>query len=127
VTAPHPRRWIGRWIAIIGLIHFVLGFFIYQEAWAQIAGRGIVASVRDYDRSATAFWFAAFAPPTMIIGGLVDHFEKLGDQLPSWLGWGMAALVVALIVPMPMTGAWLLVPPTLALLVRSRRRPPLSR
>jgi hypothetical protein len=34
----------------------------------------------------------------------------------------MAALLAFLILPMPLTGAWLLVPPTIALLRRKRNR-----
>ncbi len=122
MSTPHPARWIGRWIAIVGLLHLIAGFFIYGEAWREIAGRGIFAGVRDYDRSATAFWFAVAGPAMMIIGGLIDHFEKFCDRPPSWLGWAMAVLVLGLVLPMPLTGAWLLVPPTFALLVGSRRQ-----
>ena len=124
MSTPHPARWIGRWIALVGLLHLVVGFFIFKDAWAVVVDRGIVAGVSDFDSTATAFWFAALGPAMMIVGGLVDHFEKVGDRPPSWLGWAMTALLVALIVPMPETGAWLWVPPTIALLVRSQRLRP---
>lgn len=110
--------WIGKWIASVGLLHFIAGFLIYADAWRTIAGRGFVASINDFDQTATAFWFAAVGPLLMILGALIDWIERNGDAPPRWLGWAMLALLVLFIVPMPMTGAWLLLPPTIALLLR---------
>ena len=116
-----PRAWIGKWVAAVGILHFAAGFLIYSKAWRTISERGLVASIKDHDPTATAFWFAAAAPLLILFGGLIDWAERRGDQLPRWLGWGMLTLVALLILPMPLTGAWLLVPPTLALLLRRGR------
>jgi hypothetical protein len=107
---------------VVGLIHLISGFFIYGSGWSDIVARGIIGGVGDFDQTATAFWFGVGGPFVMIIGGLVDHFESTGARPPSWLGWAMAALLAFLILPMPLTGAWLLVPPTIALLRRKRNR-----
>ena len=121
MSSPRPPRWIGRWIIGVGLLHLIAGLFIFRDAWAVVVDRGIVGGVSDFDSTATAFWFAALGPALLIVGGLVDHFEKVGDRPPAWLGWAMLALVVCLIVPMPATGAWLIVPPTIALITREHR------
>jgi hypothetical protein len=112
------RAWAGKWIAAVGLLHFAAGFLLYADAWRIIAGRGVVASINDHDATGTAFWFAAAGPLLMILGALVDWVERSELATPRWLGWALLALLVMLIVPMPTTGAWLLVPPALALLLR---------
>jgi hypothetical protein len=120
VIAAAQRRpaWIGKWIAAVGLLHFVSGFLIYAEAWRTIADRRLVASINDHDATATAFWFGGAGLLLMIVGALTDWIERTGQAPPRWLGWAMAALLVMFIVPTPMTGAWLLLPPTVALLLR---------
>jgi hypothetical protein len=75
-------------------------------------------SIDDHDATATAFWFAGAGLLLMIVGALIDWIERSGQTPPRWLGWVMTGLLVVFIAPMPMTGAWLLVPPTLALLLR---------
>ncbi len=113
-----PAAWIGYWIFAVGALHFLLGFIFYERAWQAIWAKGVVASIDDYNLTATAFWFAAVGPLLMLLGALVAWAERNGYRLPSWLGWSMAVLLVLLIIPMPVTGAWLLVPPVLALLFR---------
>jgi len=112
-----PRAWAGKWIAAVGLLHLVAGFLLYPDAWATIRDRGIIASINDHDPTATAFWFMAAAPLLIILGFLIDWAEKRGGP-PRWLGWALVVLLIVMIVPMPMTGAWLVVPPTLGLLLR---------
>jgi hypothetical protein len=110
--------WAGKWILAVGALHFAVGFLIYADGWRDIADAGVVASVKDHDRTATAFWFAAAGPLLMIVGGLIDWIERGGREAPRWLGWALAATLVGLILPMPITGAWLLLPPVVALLLR---------
>ncbi len=117
-----PRAWIGKWLAAVGALHFAAGFLIYSTAWTEIFSNGAVASVDDHSRSATAFWFAALGPAVMMFGALVDWVERSGQALPRWLGPALALFSIALILPMPVTGAWLLLPPSIALILRSRRR-----
>jgi hypothetical protein len=118
-----PRKWIGKWIAAVGLLHSLGGFFLfYARAWTTIADRGFVASIKDHDETGAAFWFLITGLLLIILGALIDWVEQRNVGLPRWLGWAMAALLLLLIVPMPMTGAWTLIPPVVALLATSGRR-----
>jgi quinol-cytochrome oxidoreductase complex cytochrome b subunit len=117
------RKWVGKWIAAVGVLHAASGFFLYSEAWRTIAERNVVASIRDHDETAAAFWFLAAGGLLILLGCLIDWVDR-NSELPRWLGWALAALLLLLIVPMPATGAWTLLPPVLALLIgrRSERR-----
>ncbi len=117
------RTWIGKWIAAVGVIHSIGGFFIfYSEAWRTIAERNFVASINDHDDTGTAFWFFITGALLIILGILIDWVDR-NAELPRWIGWALAVLLVLLIVPMPMTGAWTMIPPVAALLLgRSRQR-----
>ncbi len=113
-------RWMGRWIMVVGLIHLVFGFIFYADAWRQIADAGIVASVDDFSIRATAYWFVAAAPLMLLLGGLIDHFEKHRLALPAWFAWSFAVTLVALLTLMPVNGAWLFWVPVIGLFLRRR-------
>ncbi|HEY0627648.1 MAG TPA: DUF6463 family protein [Allosphingosinicella sp.] len=118
-TTKTRTAWIGKWIAAVGFFHSMGGFFLfYTQGWQMIADRGLIASVNDYDITATAFWFLITGLLLILLGMLMDGMERQGFSYPSWLKWALAALVFILIAPMPATGAWLLIVPVVGLFLR---------
>ena len=119
--------WIGKWIAAVGFFHSLGGFFMFfPDAWATIIKRGLIASVGQKELTETAFWFLITGIELVLLGLLVDWMERQKFIFPSWLKWGLAILVLVLIVPMPITGAWALIVPVGALFLRktSAAEPP---
>lgn len=120
LASTRKRSWIGLWIAAVGLLHSLGGFLIYAKGWQLIAQRGVLAGVHDFDLSGTAFWFLIAGVVLVITGLLIHWLDRNGYARPPWLRWAMLALLALLILPMPVTGAWLLVPPVAALFVKER-------
>ena len=113
--------WIGKWIAAVGVFHCLGGFFMFfPDAWATIIGRGFVASIVEKEITETAFWFLITGIELILLGLLIDWMDRQKFSLPSWLKWGLAILVLVLVVPMPVTGAWALLVPVGALFLRKR-------
>ena len=83
----------------------------------MLAG-GLFASADDVSLRATAYWFMSFAPPLMILGGLIDDAEGAGRMLPKWLPVSLTLTCAVLLFLMPATGCWLLVPPIVALFLQ---------
>ena len=44
------------------------------------------------------------------------------ERLPAFLGWGLLTFTLAVLVIMPISGGWLLVPPAFGLVARGRHR-----
>ncbi len=115
------RRWIGLWTAAVAALHFVAAFAIYPAAIPAAAAFAFNGSIPPKTIESEAFWFVAFAPILLLVGLLVDRFERRGERLGWLVPSVLAVTLVGLIVPMPETGAWLLVPAAIALFVREHR------
>jgi cell division protein FtsW (lipid II flippase) len=121
MEAPSPRRWIGRWIVVVGLLHAIGALFIYPAPLQEMAGAGLIATADDYSLRATAYWFFAFAPVLAVLGLLVDAMEARRVPVPVAAALLLLLTLIAMVAVMPANGAWLLFPPVIALLLRARR------
>ena len=122
-TGRRRVAWIGKWIAAVGFFHSLGGFFMFfPDAWATIIRRGFIASVVEKELTETAFWFLITGIELVLLGLLIDWMERQKFTFPSWLKWGLVTLVLVLVRPMPITGAWALVVPVGALFVRKSLR-----
>ena len=115
------RRWIGRWIIGVGVIHAGLGFVIFQEHLLAILHDGLWNAVDGHSGRPLAFWFVFLGLFTIVFGGLVDWMERRELTLPRFVSWAFFVLVVLGIVTMPVGGGWLLLPAGLGVVVRSLR------
>lgn len=113
-------RWIGRWILIVGLIHAAGAVLLYQPQFAAMLAAGLVNSADDYSPRAAAYWFTVASPAMVLIGLLVDQAEKTETRIPWSVALVFAGMVAAMLVVMPVNGAWLLIPPALGLLLKRR-------
>ena len=117
----NPRRWIGRWVVAVALLHAVGAVFIYAAPLREMAGAGLIATADDYSLRATAYWFFAFAPVLAVLGLLVDAMEARRIPVPFGAALLLLLTLIAMVAVMPANGAWLLFPPVIALLLRARR------
>lgn len=115
------RRWIGRWIVAVALLHGIGAFFLYAEPLREMASAGLIATADDYSLRATAYWFFAFAPVLGVAGLLVDAMETRRIPVPFSAALLLLLTLIGMLAVMPASGAWLLVPPVIALLLSTRR------
>ena len=108
------RRWKGRWIMVVAVLHLVVGLAMASQFFAQMVGEGWFNTANGLGQSLT-IWFLAFAPTLFLIGLFTDRFEKNKEQLPIVVPIVMSALLIFLLSAQPVSGGWLLVPPTLAM------------
>ncbi|HVI47958.1 MAG TPA: DUF6463 family protein [Chitinophaga sp.] len=115
------KPWIGRAVIIIGIIHNVVGIFLFRKVLQAIFSEGLLNSIHgEWDREA-AFWFIISGFMMMIVGGLIQRAEREQRALPDFLGWGMLAMVIVAVCIMPVSGWWLLLIPTGGVIWRSRK------
>lgn len=113
------RRWIGRSIVGIGVVHSLFGLVFQRETLAELLREGLVNTVHGEAEREFAFWFIFFGLLAMILGALIDWCEGRGHGLPRFLGWSLLALTLLCVIVMPISGGWLLFPPAIAAVRRS--------
>lgn len=111
------KRWIGRWLTVVAIIHIVAAA-IYYKIFAVIGERGIFNTVAG-DPVIGAFVWSMFFGAVAFCGGLaVDAVEKSSGAIPKMLGWCLLAIALVGVVLVPFSGFWLVLPPAVAILSR---------
>lgn len=110
----------GRLLIGIGVIHTLFTPVFFARELRAIVADGVVASVAEqYDRNA-AFWFAFFGFALILVGETIHVIEReLASPVPARVTWGLAAVILAGIVIMPVSGFWLGLVPVFLLLRRA--------
>ena len=112
------KRWVGRWLAFVGIIHCVVGLIIFFDPLSAIVRDGIWNAVDGYPGRPLAFWFEFVGMLTILFGATIDWIEKEFGKFPVFLGYGFLALNILGIVTMPIGGGWLLLPGAIGLLLK---------
>jgi hypothetical protein len=116
------KRWLGRWLLGVGIIHTGFGLIVFWREVGSLWRSGLWDALAGYQERELGFWFIVSGWLMILAGGLLDTLEAHGAALPFWFGWALLALVVVGVVLMPVSGFWLLLPPTLGVLRRTSRR-----
>jgi len=115
------RRWIGRWILVVGVLHALLGFGIYIDSVVAVIRERLWNTVNDTVQGRPlAFWFIAAGFLVALAGALTSWIEARLEP-PRFLGWTLLGFAAVGIVMMPVSGFWLLLPPGVALVARRVR------
>lgn len=112
------RAWIGKAIAIIGIIHTIYGFVDYRATFAEIIDRGIINTINGEPLRDLAFWFVYFGLTIIVFGLFVDWCERKFNALPRFLGWSLLALTIIIVTMMPNSGGWAFFIPSLGAIYR---------
>lgn len=105
------RRWIGRWIFGVGVVHNMVGIYFFLPVLREIVAAGVWNSIDMDPMRNLAFWFLFSGLMMMLAGYVVDWIEQTGEgALPPALGPSLLALLLLGIVTMPASGFWLLIP-----------------
>ncbi|MCE2723581.1 MAG: DUF6463 family protein [Burkholderiales bacterium] len=114
------RRWVGRWIAAVGVVHCLVGLMVFSGPLTEIVTSGIWNSVNGYKGRPLAFWFVFAGLLTIVFGLTADWIEKERNHFPSIVGYLFFSLTALAIVAMPLSGGWLLLPPAVGMLLKPR-------
>jgi hypothetical protein len=120
-----PRRWIGRWLLGVGILHTLLGLGTYIFSVVEILRAGLWNTVEPVQGRPEAFWFLAAGLQLILLGALVNWIEARSprEHLPLFLGWTLLGFAILGAVLIPVSGFWFLLPPAVGILVR-RGAPP---
>ena len=110
------RRWIGRSLLAIGLLHTVFGGVVLKPVWTALLHEGVWNTVNQQPLREAAYWFLFFGFVVLLLGALTDWCEAQQQRLPAFLGWGLLVMTVGGVVVMPLSGLWLALIPAIGLL-----------
>jgi len=116
------RRWVGRWIATVGVVHCLVGLMVFFKPLTEILGAGLWNAVDGFAGRPLAFWFEFAGLLSIVFGLAVDRIEKERIHFPAAVGYGFFALTALAIVAMPFSGGWLLLPAAIGLLLKKRNK-----
>lgn len=117
------KRWVGRWIILVGVIHCVFGAVVFIEPLSAIVRDGVWNAVSGYPSRPLAFWFEFVGMLTVLFGATVDQIEKDQQAFPAFLGYSFSFLTVLCIFTMPVSGGWLMIPGAVGLLIKKAKVP----
>jgi hypothetical protein len=112
------KRWIGRSIVAIGLLHTVFGLIAFRDILAVWLREGIMNTVNGQPDREMAFWFIFCGFFMLIFGALIDCCESKGVELPLVLGWGLLTISLIGVMFMPVSGFWLFIIPSIGAIRR---------
>ena len=116
------KRWIGRYLIVIGVFHALLTLVFFREGLLAILSAGVWNSVSGYEERALAFWFMAAGFFSIVLGILADWVEREYGRLPASLGYSLLVLALVIIIALPASGGWLLLPPAIFLIIRNKKK-----
>lgn len=116
------KRWIGRWIIAVAALHTLFGILAFAPVLRTLASSGVWNSVGADPLRGAAAWFLLAGGFTLVAGLAIDACERSGgDCRFAASGWGLLIVTAIAIVVMPISGAWLLLPPAVAMIRRTRQ------
>lgn len=113
------KRWIGRWIIAVSALHTLFGVIAFAPVLQTLASCGVWNSVGADPMRGAAAWFLLAGGFMLVSGFAIDACERSGGDCPlSVIGWSLLIVTAIAIVLMPVSGAWLLLPPAIAMIRR---------
>ena len=110
-----PTRRLGEAVIATGVVHNVLGGYLYRRQLAAMARDGLLNSASDArlstvdgERRHTAFWFLMGGLAFITLGASIRRSAATGEPVAPALGPGMTAMGALGATVMPVSGFWLL-------------------
>ncbi|WP_397604348.1 DUF6463 family protein [Sphingorhabdus sp.] len=110
------RRWIGRWIIGVAILHTLFGLVAFGWALKAMAVDGFWNTVGSDPMRGAVAWFLLFGFMMAVCGWAIDALERTRGSSFGWTGWALLVVTAIVIILMPVSGAWLLVPPAIAMI-----------
>lgn len=116
------RIWIGKYIAAVGFIHCLLGVFAFKSAFARVFQNGFFNTINGEPDLEFPFWFVITGVFWIILGLTIDSIENSELHIPIFVGWTLVTVTLISGAIMPLSGWWLFLIPSIALIRRSLRK-----
>ena len=113
--------WIGKWLFAVGVIHLSFGLAFMHDTLALLWSEGLWNTVNGQPVREAVFWFLYTGIVLLIVGALVNQAEHQRLAIPRSVTWVFAVLTLIGVVVMPISGIWLMIPPAIGMVNRSRR------
>ncbi|NHC33723.1 DUF6463 family protein [Scytonema millei] len=114
-------RLSGYWLYATSIIHVLVGLWLYAEPLSNIARSGFFNAVDPFCDRNTAFWFLMVVPLLFAMGQLCCWAQIQSITLPNFLGWCLLVTALVGIFLMPISGFWLLIPPSVLIIITSHQ------
>ncbi|OKH32548.1 hypothetical protein NIES2119_25760 [[Phormidium ambiguum] IAM M-71] len=117
----------GYWLIATSILHVLINGWLFAKPLMDIVYGGWFNTVAPnplapfYDRE-IAFWCLMITPFLLVIGRLCCWAQTKAIALPSFLGWILLLTAVVGVTLEPMSGFWLIIPPSALMLFDLRRR-----
>ncbi|MCU0633974.1 MAG: DUF6463 family protein [Gemmatimonadaceae bacterium] len=109
-ATPAARRWIGRYLVGVGVLHCLVGLVLYAPAGAAIVRDGLWNAVDPHADRNVFFWFLCAGALLILVALLVDRAEHAHLDVPRSVLWGWTTLTIVCLIAMPISGFWLVLP-----------------
>ena len=109
------RIWIGKYIAVVGVLHCALGVVVFSGTFADLFRDGFFNTINGEPELEFPFWFVVVGVFWVVLGVLIDSVEKAGQAIPRFVGWAVFGSAVVGAAIMPLSGWWLFLIPGVAL------------
>jgi Family of unknown function (DUF6463) len=117
------KRWMGRWLMVVAVLHTAFGLVLFRAQWVQLLDAGLFNGVAGDVARAKAVWFGFFGLALFLFGLAVDALENVRAPMPTAIGAAMVIFTLLGILLVPASGFWLVLPLSIAALVKARRGP----
>jgi hypothetical protein len=111
------KRWIGKSVLVIGIVHTIYGFIVFRGIIAGLGRELLLNTVDGQPDREAAFWFLFSGFLLLIIAGLIQWVEQRQFALPLFLKWSFLAITLLGCFIMPKSGFWLLIVPTVGMYI----------
>ena len=115
-------RVTGYWLIAIGIIHIIGNIVYYFEPWSDIVRNGVFNAVDPHFDRGAAFWMLMLSPFVFTLGQFCFWAEEHNVRLPGFMGWNLLITSAFGAFMMPISGFWLLIPPSIFMIVASQSR-----
>ena len=127
-TQNSNEKRLGEAVIATGVLHNLLGGYLYRRQLAGMARDGLFNSASDAvlgtvdgERRHTAFWFLMAGLAFITIGASIRRGAATGERIAPRLGPGMTVMGALGAASMPVSGFWLLLAEGVTATVLRRR------
>ena len=117
------KRWAGWWLLGVAALHTAGGITRFKDDLAAMAQAGLVNTVRLGSEHFGAYFFLLWGFICVVLAFAVNELERLGiSPFPRTVAYSLAVFTVVSIAVAPSSGFWTLIPPSIALILRSHKK-----
>jgi len=112
------KNWIGKSLIGIGIIHTLFCLFLIVPQMGELLDEGLINTINGQPKREAFLWFTYSGFAIMILGGLINWIENQNLKIPKFVGYTLLASTVFMLFFAPASGGWLLLIPTIAILLK---------